>query len=213
MSAALYVLLVLFGCVVGRVCMQEGFVCDAGSTKSTAALCPAGFECPTGTGNRTSRACPVGSYSFAGAAVCSPCLAGRFGQAPAMSSSLCTGPCAPGYFCADGSTNATAAECPPGSYCGVGAAVPQPCAAGFYGNASRLATVQCSGICPAGFYCPGEFLSTACGARYVIRASDWLRTQMTGQTPSATVHHAMVVGHLAPCCPVQFVLQSRCLHD
>ncbi len=125
----------------------------AGAT--TCSLCPAGHACPTGTTNGTAFPCFPGTYTFDGAGTCSPCIAGRYGAAAAMESSVCSGACSPGWYCPAGSTNATAVQCPAGQYCGLGAGAPQPCAPGFYGNAAGLATAQCSGVCPPGYYCPG----------------------------------------------------------
>jgi hypothetical protein len=43
-------------------------------------------------------------------------------------------------------------DCEPGYYCLNG--VKKPCPAGTFGGSSRLNTTACSGLCPAGFYCP-----------------------------------------------------------
>ena len=70
--------------------------------------------------------------STGGAADCSPCDAGRFGATPRLTVAVCTGPCAPGYYCPPDSTNATAARCPEGHVCEAGAGAPVPCAAGSF---------------------------------------------------------------------------------
>jgi hypothetical protein len=42
--------------------------------------------------------------------------------------------------------------CPSGSYCMDG--VQQPCVGGRFGCATHLSSVECSGACTKGFYCP-----------------------------------------------------------
>ncbi len=54
-------------------------------------------------------ACEVGTFCFEG--VRALCPAGRFGNASLMTSSLCSGSCLAGYYCADGSVNATQEWC------------------------------------------------------------------------------------------------------
>lgn len=49
---------------------------------------------------------------------------------------ICTGVCAPGYFCPQNTTQQV------------------PCPAGTFGRSEGLMTPQCSGTCPLGHYCP-----------------------------------------------------------
>ncbi len=53
----------------------------------------------------------------------------------------------------DNKTRNAEAICPPGSYCIN--SIPYLCPKGYYGDTPGLATVDCSGHCPAGYYCPG----------------------------------------------------------
>jgi hypothetical protein len=83
--------------------------------------------------------CPRGRFGLGGYAPCAPCPPGRFGNTSLLEAcevcpagrygsggsftALCTGPCSAGFVCAAGSTNATAAACPPGKYSLAGAGV------------------------------------------------------------------------------------------
>jgi hypothetical protein len=68
--------------------------------------------------------CPAGQYRADGddQFSCSPCDAGRMGNAGATSSS-CDLPCPIGYYCPAGTPNGGAAACPPGKYGDVQGAV------------------------------------------------------------------------------------------
>ncbi len=83
--------------------------------------------------------CPAGKYNpYTGAKSASDCLwcpPGSYCQAGA---SAPTGPCALGYWCGNGSTNATANPCPADTYRNVTGATAQS---------------DCS-LCPSGSYCP-----------------------------------------------------------
>ena len=89
---------------------------------------------------------PVGFFCVTPAAK-TPCAAGFFGDSPGQFNATCAGPCAAGWFCPSGSTNATAVVCPPGSYCEAGAAAPVLCPAGTFGDTPGLETASCSGEC------------------------------------------------------------------
>lgn len=55
--------------------------------------------------------------------------------------------------------------CEPGNYCVEGKR--RACTAGYFGNTSSLNSSSCSGLCPAGYFCPEgtvSFLSNPCGA-------------------------------------------------
>ncbi len=73
--------------------------------------------CPAGSHFRGSacEACPAGQFSTNGV-LCRECPAGRFGAATGMSVVACSGSCTAGFACPDGSTSATAVECPAGRY-------------------------------------------------------------------------------------------------
>jgi hypothetical protein len=61
------------------------------------------------------QACAAGQYSLAGASVCVPCPAGRFGSSPAMGNSSCTGACvaSTGNICGVGMTSFTGVAATP----------------------------------------------------------------------------------------------------
>jgi hypothetical protein len=104
--------------------------CNAGyfgsSTGMTSSLCSgqctAGFICAAGSTMPNPVACGVGLFSLAGASVCTPCPAGRYGSAGAQQTSSCSGLCRTGYFCVAGSTSPTQSICPAGKYSPPGAA-------------------------------------------------------------------------------------------
>jgi hypothetical protein len=97
-----------------------------------------------------------------GASACTLCGPSVFGNTTELKSAVCSGPCAAGYYCLPGSTNASAAACPIGQFSSGGASACQPCNSGNFGNAPARTTGFCSGICQAGYYCPdGSTNSTA----------------------------------------------------
>jgi hypothetical protein len=88
-----------------------------------------------------------------------------------QTSALCSGPCAcaGGLYCPMASTTAVVAcvVCATGSYCTGGAASPQACPAGTYGNTTGLTTAACSGLCacaPGAFCPPGSTSCSTCTA-------------------------------------------------
>ena len=109
--------------------------------------------------------CPLGAYCPSPTAVL-PCPAGTFGGALGLATPSCSGPCAGGFFCPQGSTSPTAAECPAGATCPPGAGAPTACAPGTFSPAAGRATPcapcvvgtfepaagarTCTGACPAG---------------------------------------------------------------
>ena len=72
----------------------------------------------------------------------------------------------PGYFSAGGanaSTQSQQNQCPPGSYCSNGVAV--PCSAGTYRSLTGGITAADCGLCPAGYFCvAGASIPNPCGA-------------------------------------------------
>ncbi len=97
-------------CPVGRYADSEGSssalcsgACPAGTYGATTGLqtatctgpCAAGYYCPEGSTSDSSPGfvCPKGAYSLAGAAVCSDCDAGLFGDTEIQTSASCSGPC------------------------------------------------------------------------------------------------------------------------
>ena len=67
--------------------------------------------------------CPVGYYCSLGVRI--PCPPGSYGNTTGLSSSSCSGPCAPGYYCTIGSTSSTQFPCGNASvYCPSGSSTP-----------------------------------------------------------------------------------------
>ena len=111
-------------------------------------------------------------FSTGGAAICTPCATGRFGNTTALTQPSCSGNCSAGsygdrtmlttptcrgncsagYYCPAGSVSPTQAVCPVGRYSLGGAGLCPGCPMGRYGNVTGLSTAQCSGLCPAGRY-------------------------------------------------------------
>jgi hypothetical protein len=99
---------------------------------------------------------------------CTPCAAGRYGDAPGGSVASCVGACTatPGKYCAAGATSSVPVPCPIGTYSASGAATADcdgVCAAGWYGDTPGQTTDHCSGACvpTAGTYCgPGAISAT-----------------------------------------------------
>ena len=109
---------------------QRPFICEY------QALCQKGEYMDS---SRKCNPCQAGRY-YDGYAnqpnSCLPCPAGRYGTATGEPSSQCTGACAKGHYCPQGSTSATAAKCP----------------AGRYGATNGLGAASCSGLCSPGKY-------------------------------------------------------------
>lgn len=82
--------------------------------------CPPGDLCDTlGIGSSVTSRCPAGTYSTGSAgSSCTPCPSGTYGLG-ASKTSACSGVCAAGYYCGEGTTTATPANqpCPLGHYC------------------------------------------------------------------------------------------------
>jgi hypothetical protein len=133
-------------------------VCDPGrfgnvpgaTASACAGACSPGYACPAGSTSPQQVVCPLGTYSLSGAGACTQCAAGRFGASLAQGNASCTGPCSAGFACPAGSANATARECPAGSYSPAGAGACSLCPAGVYGSSARAASSACSGPCAAG---------------------------------------------------------------
>jgi hypothetical protein len=153
------------------------------STSACSGNCsaPAGSACLAGSTSAPGTLCPVGQYSLAGAGVCTncsagtygsstglttagcsgQCAAGRFGSVSGLSSSSCEGACIAGYRCPLGSTNATAAVCPPGQYSLSGWSMCSPCPVGLYGESPALPSSTCTAPCPPGRFGSIPGLSTS----------------------------------------------------
>ncbi len=79
------------------------------------------------------------------------CPAGRFGEAPGLTSAACSGECLLGYECPAGSVVATASVCPVGFYCSGGPK--QACPAGRYSDVTATVSEAACMACPAGELC------------------------------------------------------------
>lgn len=62
--------------------------------------------------------------------------------------------CNSGYYCEQGSDNASKQQCPQGYYCIEGSAEPIPCPAGRYSNSLGLSAENQCTECTANYYCP-----------------------------------------------------------
>ena len=97
--------------------------------------------------------CPKGSYCPLGTGVAHLCPAGRYGSDVLLVEKKCTGACAPGYYCPEGSTTSTQVVCPAGRYSGHGAG-----------------SSDCEGSCARGHYCPEgstNMWEYECGGEFV----------------------------------------------
>ena len=117
--------------------------------------------------------CPMGQWCARGTAYPQPCAAGRVGDMPGQTSPMCTGVCAVGHYCVEGSTSTTAGvcaagtfnpnngveseagceTCPIGQWCARGTGLPYLCAAGRFGDSAGLTSRECTGACAVGHYC------------------------------------------------------------
>jgi hypothetical protein len=159
--------------------MGPGRYCPANSTANTPFDCPAGSRCP---GDGSSTVCGLGFWSGNKSTTCSPCPPGRWGGAPGLTSSKCSGNCTlpEGSYCDFASAGPLdGTPCPRGFSCAGGATLPtcctggtyftyagcQTCAPGYYGFSPRASSFvgqrcqvssTCAGPCTAapGFYCP-----------------------------------------------------------
>jgi hypothetical protein len=112
-----------------------------------------GTYCGQGATASTGILCPPGRYSLGGSSSfdCVNCPIGRFGNTSGLSTSDCSGLCAPGQY---GTMQAM-----------VGCA---QCPGGRFGNSSGLMTPTCTSTCPAGqFSLDGSPSCTPCPAGWV----------------------------------------------
>lgn len=120
---------------VKRRCAAGRFGADpAEQSRDCSGPCDLGFFCKEGSSNR--RQNPCGNPSV---------------FCPSGSSSPHIVPA--GYYSVNGtdSTRSAILHCPPGHYCVSG--IKRPCAAGRYSAEGSL-TMDCDGLCTAGYYCP-----------------------------------------------------------
>jgi hypothetical protein len=84
------------------------------TTSSCSGSCRAGYACAAGSTNSTASICPAGTFSLTGSSACTGCAAGRFGATSGVSVAACSGNCTAGFACPAGSTSPTALVCPNG---------------------------------------------------------------------------------------------------
>ncbi|OQR95945.1 hypothetical protein THRCLA_22041 [Thraustotheca clavata] len=202
---------------------RRGYYCPPGSTSptqipcgSSSVVCRAGSAYPiavssgyysggdtllTEARNRDStrwyqKPCPLGSYCVNGIQYL--CPGGTFGGIQALSTKLCSGLCAPGYYCPPGSFSAQQFACGASNvYCPAGSSLPIPVKVGYYTigniNSTRVDQRSCEigsfcsrGIiyeCPSGTYgdSPGltdETCSGWCSAGYYCPPGTTLPTSL-----------------------------------
>ena len=151
------------------ICAQ-GYYCEEGSVSAKAAACDDGsYGHTTGLVSRDNcTACPEGSFCPDAAPAPTPCAVGSFADRPGMEN--CTA-CSAGTFqSAPGATDC--AICGLGHYCVEGSSVERPCAAGFFGNETGLASAADCHACPPGSFCTtGVAHATSCPPGTVANVS------------------------------------------
>lgn len=144
-------------------CTATNVFCREGS--STPTQVSTGYYTALATGSSTLRVdqvvCPLGSYCVNG--VAAKCPVSTYGATTGLSTPLCSGRCQDGYICAIGSTSATQAPCPAGSYSQNGLRC-SPCAPGFWCTAGSPSREQhaCGSdavFCPLGSAAPTAVLT------------------------------------------------------
>ena len=161
----------LYGATVGTVSSACTGQCSVGSygndtgatTESCSGPCPPGYQCPApGTTAASMMVCPPGKYSYAGAATCSPCLNGYYGATAAMTSQTCTGLCDAGRYGAAKMSRRLVGTVSNGivqrdhdpeesSDCDTSALAVD--VSRHLTSTFAPTTSDCSGPCPAGYYC------------------------------------------------------------
>ena len=75
-----------------------------------------------------------------------------------------SGPCDPGFYCLEGSSNSQQFICPQGSYCERGTFYPKLCEAGTFSNSTMLKSSSDCTSCTSGSYCESTGLKKPSGA-------------------------------------------------
>ncbi|CAL8373179.1 unnamed protein product, partial [Gadus morhua 'NCC'] len=148
-------------CPAGSYCPDQGTTLPVG--------CDRGYYCIRGSENQ--RSCPAGTYSNQSGLVneshCLRCDPGYFCKEAGRTSP--SGPCAAGYVCTGGATEATPADrltggpCPPGSFCPLGATAPEPCPKGTFSGRGGLVNASQCRLCDPGSFCSQTGLSAVSG--------------------------------------------------
>ena len=184
---------------------NEGYLCPEGSTKPNEVMCgDPNYFCPAkssmpvkvspgyySTGGteatRTGQAiAPKGSYASAG--LLFPCRAGFFGASEGMSTAVCSGQCAAGFYCPIGSTSPVMRVCGGDDvYCVPSSVAPIHVEPGFY-TADYLYDV-----CPPGKFRKAErFVSNT--SSFALHNSFSLTSQSLSSLASGSTH--LIMDHL-----------------
>ncbi|XP_043532727.1 zonadhesin isoform X4 [Chiloscyllium plagiosum] len=148
-----------------------GTVCSNSSTVEPTA-CPKGYYCSSRT--TFPLPCPEGTYNALNGAfsadVCLSCPAGLYCQG--MANSEPDGPCTEGYYCQGGASSPIPQSnpkfpmngpCAAGYYCPAGTKSPVACPKGTFKNTTGGASSEFCASCYPGYYCANEGLSQPSG--------------------------------------------------
>jgi hypothetical protein len=147
-------------CSPGYYCAYgSNMVAPSGGNSGDAGICPVGHYCKSGTSVPT--ACPAGTFNKATMVTsesgCTSCLPGYYCNQTGLEFPV--GLCEPGFYCLGGSVSSqppnatsTGGPCPPGSYCPEGSSNHINCPSGTYSPAAMSS--NCTD-CPPGYYCRG----------------------------------------------------------
>ena len=142
-----------------------GFYCPESSASSSQVTCPEGHFCPNASSLPLE--CPIGTFSNATnletSSECISCSEGRYCDSTGLT--MPAGECDPGFYCPLGTNSSTPLEyeCPIGSHCPGGTAVPLVCSTGSFTNTTQQSDCQ---LCPPGWYCESGLLCGPCPAGY-----------------------------------------------
>lgn len=84
------------------------------------------------------------------------CLEGTYSNSIGAQNSICSGPCAAGYY-GNGKDNKCSGECEIHHYCPLGTSKPILCPDGYYNN--EYGMDKCNNVCPAGYYCKNGIIN------------------------------------------------------
>ncbi|XP_039224464.1 multiple epidermal growth factor-like domains protein 6 [Crotalus tigris] len=192
-------------CPAGMFCNQTGLV--------EPLACPKGHFCPSRS--ILPLLCPLGTYSDTlhgtGPGTCKQCPAGMYCSKSGLVAP--EGLCQPGYYCFQGSTNASPTGlpfgglCPAGHYCPAGTKDPRemPCPVGTWNEQKGGRDSTWCRLCPPGYFCssPGRVSPTGpCAPGFYCRGGTRAARPMD-----------RVTGDLCPeghFCPVGSAMPSPC---
>lgn len=149
-------------------------------------------HCSCPAGNYTGGKCWPGTFCPMGSSYPMSCTPGRYCADYELSSP--SGLCSEGYFCSGGNkvANPTIGQCPHGHYCENGTAVPTPCPTGHFSRDYQNADISMCHLCTPGSYCSGvgnPEPSGVCDAGYYCPG---------GQNVSAPINYQCPRGHFCP---------------